>query len=165
MRMLRRLRGLLGLALSWSVVWIVVGLGIYLVDGVVNGRAIYWDRIPTFALRLGLVGALCGSVFALLVAVLERRQTFGGLTFRRMALWGALGGCVFPAVILSTQDITMGGTEVAVFGLFGGLGVLSSLGILALARRAPVLAHGGERGALDAGAERGGGALDHQVAG
>ena len=148
MRILRRLRGLLGLALAWGIAWIPVGISIYFIVEGVSDRAIRWIAVPGLAVRLGTVGALCGVAFGVLTAVLERRRTFLGLTVGRMAVWGALGGCAFPIAVLSTTPLTMGMEEAAVFAIFSALGTLTSLGTLALARRAPEITGGGVHGRL-----------------
>jgi hypothetical protein len=143
MPILRRLRGLLSLSLLWAAAWVPVGLSIFfVVEGVILKREIVWEHIPTLAVRLAIVGGICGCAFGLLIAAIERRRTFGSLSFRRMAVWGALAGCAFPAVLLSTTKITIGSTEAIVFSIFGSLGMLTSVGSLALARRAPALVEG-----------------------
>ena len=154
MRILRRLRGLLGLSLAWSAAWVVVGLVVYfIVEGAVSARAIRWGELPTIATRLAIVGALCGFSFGVLIAALDHRRTFRGLTFRRMAAWGALAGCVFPLMLVSTTTMTAGGEEAIVFSIFGSLGMLTSVGTLALARRAPALETSAPRERLSAGAD------------
>ena len=154
MRILRRLRGLLGLSLAWSAAWIVLGLVVYfVVEGGISARPIRWGHVPNLATRLAIIGALGGFSFGLLITVLEHRRSFGSLTFRRMALWGALAGCAFPLILVSTSAITAGGEEALVFGIFGSVGMLTSVVTLALARRAPAIGDGASNERLSAGSE------------
>jgi hypothetical protein len=137
MSMLRRLRGLAGLAIVGSVVWVSIGLTIIAIETTLRGQAVAWDMAP----ELAVVGAAFGVVFGLVLSVMERRRAFEGLTIGRMALWGALGGLAIRAALIAFAFVH---TDVAFaivnFALYGIVGAVTSAGTLALARRAPALA-------------------------
>ena len=90
---LRRLRGVAGTMLTWSVGGGILGAaggaGIWLAVRVANGDALH---VPSVVLGLGLagaiVGAVCGLGFALALVVAERRRSFEELRAWRT---GALG--------------------------------------------------------------------------
>lgn len=154
---LRRLRGALGIGLSWAVVWGGVGLLI----GVASLLTPWlpWDRF--FAIfdaplpALSVPGFVGGALFSVVLGVAGRRRRFDQLSLPRFAAWGALGG-----LLLSLVPVTLGALGLATFreGLqvwqFTAmiapplmlLGAGSAAGSLALARRS-------ERRELPAGRE------------
>ena len=143
--MLRRIRGLVGTALTWGAIGAVVGVGAF----VVVSRpwpisAIRWERFLTqFARWEGasaLWGIACGLAFSLVFLALERSRGLQQLSLNRVTAWGALAGAVFPA-LLSVRPL-LGGASIA---YFGGIVLASALAgaiwarlSVALARRAPV---------------------------
>lgn len=144
--MLRRLKGILGTGLAWSIPWSALGAA--------GTAASVWWAVRTgaappsisvlgpsiaAAVFYGLVGLWAGVVFALCMLVSERRSPFDALRVSRVAVWGALGGLSFPAVgwILSTFDesFTVTGALYA-FIYCGVLGAASGTAMLWVARRA-----------------------------
>lgn len=143
MPFLRRLRGLIGLSLAWGIAWVPLGLTVYFIERTVNGYTVRWTELPQIAARLGTVGALCGFAFGVVIAITERRRTFGKLSLARIATWGAIGGFAFPIMLISLGARGIGATTTAtIFAIYGALGAVTSLGTLAIARRAPALEYG-----------------------
>ncbi len=113
---LQRIRGALGMGLTWGVGWAPVGavagtVLYYLLPGAGLGLSgVIALNAVTFA-ALGFVG---GTIFATVLRLTEGRRRFDELSGLRFAGWGALGG------------LLLGGLAAAL-GLWGaGLGVLGA---------------------------------------
>lgn len=91
---LRKLRGALGLALTWTIAWAALGAVIGTIDSVLRptGGESPWHMAKV----LGSVGFVSGLTCAVAIASLERRRQFSQLSLMRVALWGALGGATIP---------------------------------------------------------------------
>lgn len=136
-RWLQRLRGTIGMGLTWSLGWFVAGGVFRLIVG--PGT----DDVP-FPIRFGLVGFLAGVTFSGVLGVVERRRGFDELSLPRFAGWGALAGLVlFGAFALTAGP---GGEPLFLAPLFAIAAAGSATGTLAVARRA------GARESLDAAA-------------
>ena len=127
-RFLQRLRGIIGTGLTWAVGWMgfygVVILPILAVFGLIGGGASF--ILNTF-IGVGIAGFVAGSAFGVVLSILERHKKLEDLSFKRIALWGGLGGLAFGAML---------GPEYwgpAIFVTLLGIG--SATGSVALARR------------------------------
>lgn len=128
-RLLQRLRGAIGTAITWSAGWCAAGMligttGLFgelaLVDYAIFGGV--------FA-GLGFIG---GGAFSVVVSLTEGRRRFEQMSMPRFAMWGALG-----AVIMYLTQAALGqGSGLVTVAFFALLGAASSAGSLALARRA-----------------------------
>jgi len=145
--MLRRIRGALVIAALWAVTWGLVGIAIGLVKWY-RGDLIDVFPVPaTFALRLILersewfvvVGAINGLLFALVLALAERRQSVATLSLARFALWGGVATLVLPAIAVLVLLIVYGpsstGVSLEPLAEVVGLGMACSAVILLIARR------------------------------
>ncbi len=145
--MLRRIRGALVIAALWAVTWGLVGIAIGLVKWY---RGDLFDVFPvpaTFALRLILersewfvvVGAINGLLFALVLALAERRQSVATLSLARFALWGGVATLVLPSIAVLVLLIIYGpsstGVSLEPLAEVVGLGMACSAVILLIARR------------------------------
>ena len=130
---LRRLRGMLGMAVAWAVAWAVPAL---------------LAGVPLWI----LAGAISGAGFAVVFATAERERRLEDLSLKRMAVWGALGAVVSAAVATPLLLLATGGAlEVVPFLIaVSMLGAGSAVGTVAIAKRAtdPSLRSGGKRGRL-----------------
>jgi hypothetical protein len=138
MHRFRRLRGILGLSLAWGIAWIPLGMIVAVAESMAYGRSVDIGRLLANAPRVALIGAVCGFVFSLILAGLERRRTFDNLSAARTAIWGIGAALIIPtlAVIADPFGFTVQGAGIgaAVFGILGGV---SAAATLAIARRAP----------------------------
>jgi hypothetical protein len=129
---LRRLRGVAGTMLTWSVggglLGAVGGAGVWLAVRLVNGDAMH---VPSVVLGLGIAGAIAGAVsglaFALSLAVAERRRSFDELRAWRTGALGAASALAMGWLI--SRDPTFA----AICGTVGFGGAATSL---VVARRA-----------------------------
>ncbi len=137
----RRIRGAIGMGLTWAMAWFGAGIVLLLVVGV--GAA----DVP-FPLFFGLLGFLAGTTFSGVLGVVEGRRRFDQMSLPRFAGWGAVGGLllsvIFVLAVAIAGDTTL---EILVLGpVFALAGAGSAAGSLALARMAE------DRESLDAGA-------------
>ena len=124
---LRRMRGLLGVGLSWALLWagviLAIGTLISVVDpGSIDAGEEPWRMALTIVAPIGFVS---GLVFGSLLMRLEGKKTIRELSLWRVALWGAIGGGVLPA--LGLLDAPLANTV--------PLGAIASTLTVALARR------------------------------
>lgn len=123
----RRIRGAIGMGLTWGAAWFGAGMLLLLVIGPDAAD------VP-FPLGFGLLGFLAGVTFSLVLATAGRRRQLEELSLARFAGWGALGGLVFSGVFAVVAGL--GAAFPAVGAVFALAGAGSAAGTLALARRA-----------------------------
>ena len=85
-RFLRRIRGILGTALTWAIGWGAAGAGLHLFG---IGLSRHLGETAFFGAFLGF---LAGGSFAVTLAAIEGRRRLDQLSLGRVGLWGALGG-------------------------------------------------------------------------
>ncbi len=137
---LRRIRGAIGMGLTWAVAWFGAGLMLLLVVGVDAAD------VP-FPLFFGLLGFLAGATFSGVLGILGRRRRFDQMSLPSFAGWGALGGLLLSGVLVVAAGPD---GEFLVLGpVFALAGAISAAGTLTLARRAE------DRELLDAEADAG----------
>lgn len=137
-KLLRKLRGLLGVGLTWGTLWAGIGAAIGLVIRLV-APPVWGNPIGEWALGIGLYGVVSGFAFATLLSLREGRKTLLELSLKRVALWGVLGAAAVPLVFAALG--TLGGTTTAVDILesmlvTASLGGAFAAGSVAIARRA-----------------------------
>lgn len=134
---MRRIRGAIGMGLTWAAAWFSAGMALLLVVGF--GAA----DVP-FPLGFGLLGFLAGITFSAVLGVVEGRRSFEQMSLPRFALWGAVGGLLFSGLFVTVASLGLDALAVLapVFAL-SGAGCAS--GSLALARMA------GDRDMLESG--------------
>jgi hypothetical protein len=125
-RIVRRLRGALGLGILWGIAGALVGGVIEGVLNVLPGSDLFLG-VDMWPAALAIPGFLAGVAFSTVLWMVEGRRSFDALRLPRIALWGALGGLVLGAVV------GLPAIGIAVLSLTSGA---SAAGSLALARRA-----------------------------
>ena len=90
---LRRIRGAIGMGLTWAAAWFGAGLILLLVVGV--GAA----DVP-FPLFFGLLGFIAGATFSGVLGMVEGRRRFDQMSLPRFAGWGALGGLLLSGILV-----------------------------------------------------------------
>lgn len=125
---LRKLRGALGLGVTWGLAWFAAGMVLLLIVGPDAAD------VP-FPLGFGLLGFLAGMTFSGILGLVAGRRRFEELSLPQFAGWGGAGGVLFAGVF---TVLTQLGLDVfAVLApVFGGAGAICAAGTLALARRA-----------------------------
>lgn len=152
----RRLRGLLGVGVTWGAMWSVIGAGIGAIVGTLTPDLWMWSNpIVDWALGMGAYGFVSGVGFGGILSLREGRKTLRDLSLRRVALWGLIGGAVVPPLFGFVGLFPAGTTLLDVLGAVGVTGLLGSTfasGSVAIARRAELHA-GGEAGLLSESSE------------
>ena len=136
MLILRRLRGIAVSALTWAVLWGMLGASAYVVISLVAGSSGPRPALDVGYLAglfgtgfrfFGSIGAIAGGLFATAVSLGERRRTFATLRPRRMVLWGALGGAALP-VLSGLGGLYFGVADAARELVLGGIGSVLGAG-------------------------------------
>jgi hypothetical protein len=142
---LRRIRGAVGMGLTWALVWAPVAVLIGIAIDPDGSMDEMWPAIGAFP------GFLGGVVFSVVLAIAARRRRLDELSLPRVAAWGACAGLLvgtFPFLVGDpTTKIPLWQLAVIVIGSITVLSAASAAGSLALARM------GERRGLADAGAD------------
>ena len=124
---LRRVRGAIGMGLTWAVAWGVAGL--------VPRWLFGFNTDAPFPLIFGVLGFIAGVIFSGLVMLTEGRRGFDQLRLPRFAAWGAVGGFLLSAIF--TRAASLGWADAFMIApTFAIAGAICASGSLALARRA-----------------------------
>lgn len=135
-RWLRRIRGAIGMGVTWAAAWGVAGvitmLGFLLLTG---------SRPDApFPLMFGAFGFVAGVIFSGVLGVVEGRRRFDQMSLPRFAAWGATGGLLLAATFVLA--VSLAGDPAFLWNLvvvgpvFAVAAAGSAAGSLALARRA-----------------------------
>ena len=131
---LRRIRGAVGMGLTWALVWAPVAVLIGLIVDPDGSMDEMWPAIGAYP------GFLGGVVFSVVLAIAARRRGLDDLSLWRVAGWGAAAGLlvgVFPFTIGEpTTERPLWLLATVVVGTITLLSAASAAGSLALARRA-----------------------------
>jgi hypothetical protein len=129
--LLRKLRGMLGMGLTWAVGWAIIMFIIGTIISVVDPDSIDAGEEPwRLALMVSTVGFISGSVFALLFAGAERQTKLTELSVWRAMWWGAMGGGALPFLTAMNDAVALNTIP---------LGVIFAASTVAIARRAALL--------------------------
>lgn len=145
---LKRVRGAVGMGLTWAAGWAFAGMLIGIASLILPGLP--WDAffevfdapLPALAVP-GFVG---GALFSVVLGIAGRRRRFSELSLAAFTAWGALGGLLLslvPATMVILGLATLAADIPSVWpitALISGpltlLSAVSAAGSLLLARRA-----------------------------
>lgn len=145
---LRRVRGALGMGLTWAAAWALAGILIGVLSRLLPGLP--WDsffRVFDAPLPALAIPGFCGGVlFATVIGIAEHRRRFDQLSLPRFAAWGAVGGLLLsllPAALVAVGLASLGRPDAGLWRLtavlsvpFTVLSAASASGSLLLARKA-----------------------------
>ena len=126
-KLLQRIRGTIGMGVTWAAVWSAAGAVPRWVLGI--------DTDAPLPLIFGMFGLIAGMIFAGILALAAGRRRLDQLTLPSFAGWGAVGGVVLSAIFGRAASLGSG----ELLALASTLAVASATcaaGSLALARRA-----------------------------
>lgn len=144
---LKRIRGAIGMGLTWAAAWALFGILIGVASLLLPGLP--WEALfqifdaPLPA--LAVPGFFGGVLFSVVLGIAGRRRRFSELSLPRFAAWGALGGLLLsllPAALVAVGLATPGpGLDLwrltaVVSGPLVLLSAVSASGSLLLARKA-----------------------------
>ena len=96
---LRRLRGAVGMGLTWMVGWIPVGVLYGLTMSALGGVQVPLAAAVFIGAKLfGGLGFMAGGLFSLVLGITEGNHRFDQLKGSRFAMWGAVGGLLLGAI-------------------------------------------------------------------
>lgn len=142
---LRRLRGVLGTAVTWAVLWALIGGLFYLAWFLLSppparlGVSL-WDALAIGVPVGAIAGAMTGAFFAVVLMIAERRNTIEQLSLGRMGVLGTAVGALL-VFLDPLSSLIARGTFVIPRGLvptmvvLGILGGSSAMVMLQVARR------------------------------
>ncbi|MFL5481787.1 MAG: hypothetical protein ACJ8AK_06315 [Gemmatimonadaceae bacterium] len=126
-KLLRRIRGAIGMGFAWGAAWSLAGSAPRWLFG--------FNADVPFPLVFGVLGFIAGIIFFALLVLTERRRTFDQLSLPRFAAWGGVGGLLLSAIF--TRIASLGAGDVLVLApTFVVACAACASGSLALARRA-----------------------------
>jgi hypothetical protein len=124
---LGRIRGAIGMGLTWAAAWFAAGSVPRWVFG--------FNADVPFPLVFGVLGFIAGVIFSGLLMLTEGRRGFDQMKLWRFAAWGAVGGVLLSAIF--TRAASLGWADALVIApTFAVACAISASGSLALARRA-----------------------------
>ena len=123
---LRRIRGAIGMGLTWGAAWGVVGMLPRLVLG--------FNPDAPFPIIFGVLGFFAGVTFSGLLALTAGRQRFDQMSLPRFAGWGAIGGLLLSALFSKAASLELGDL-LMIAPTFAAACAVCASGSLALARR------------------------------
>ena len=134
---LRRIRGAVGMGLTWAAGYLGVGAIVALAGwefGVTAfGNGLLWVAFNSLA--SAATGFICGTAFSAVLSIAEGRRRFDQLSLPRFTALGTAGGVIVAGLL----SVAIGwGTPslIANLGILGLLGGGCAAGSLALARAA-----------------------------
>ena len=137
---LKRIRGALGMGLTWAAAWGGVGMivlsGLLVLGAAPVGLGMF-DVVFNSGL-LAVLGFVGGATFSTVLGIAERRRRFDELSLPRFAAWGALGGFLLGVFVNAAGFLGPRLTllDAIITGVTALLGAGSAAGSLALARKA-----------------------------
>ncbi|HEX5970500.1 MAG TPA: hypothetical protein VFY85_01155 [Gemmatimonadaceae bacterium] len=126
-KLLRRVRGAIGMGLTWALAWGGAGVVMAVITG-------FTADVP-FPLFFALLGFIAGVIFSAVLALTAGRRSFDQMSLPRFATWGAVGGIVMSAFFARAASLEWGDL-LMVGATFAIASALCATGSLALARRA-----------------------------
>ena len=135
---MQRIRGAIGIGLTWAVGWAPVGALTGLITGVLLGGVPLGVIATNYAVMFGVLGLVGGTIFSTVLGLAEGRRRFDQLSLPRFVGWGALGGLLLGVLAVTAGILGSGLTILgaAIAGVSTLLGAGSAAGTLAIARAA-----------------------------
>ena len=128
MTAMRRIRGALGMGLTWAIGWAIAGLligaGSILLPGLPWNAFLEVFDAPLPA--LAVPGFVSGVFFSTVLGVAGRRRSFDELSLPRFAAWGAAGGVLltlFPFALVALGLASHEGSHVGTGRILTVIGV------------------------------------------
>jgi hypothetical protein len=144
---MRRLRGAIGMGVTWAIAWALGGLMIGVLSNLVPALPwhLFFDVFDAPLPALAIPGFVGGALFSLVLGIAARNRRFDELSIPRFAAWGAVGGVLLslvPAAMVGVGLAHLGSAAhgvaqltAAIAGPLVAFSAASAAGTLALARK------------------------------
>jgi hypothetical protein len=145
---LRRIRGALGMGLTWAVAWAPIGVLIGMIVDPTGAMDEPWVAVGAYP---GFIG---GVVFSVVLGIAAGRRRFDELSLPRFAAWGAVAGLLLGVLPFTILGVGAAGAGLPLWLL--GVVTMGSTALLAAASASATLALARiseDRVLLDAGAD------------
>ena len=134
---LQRIRGAIGMGLTWAAGWAPIGA----VTGWITGAFLGFPPgvvTVNYAVTFGVLGVIGGTIFATVLRLAEGGRSFDQLSLPRFVAWGALGGLLLGGLAVAAGLLGAGLTTLGavIVGASTLLGAGSAAGTLLIARAA-----------------------------
>ena len=130
----RRIRGAIGMGVTWATGWGLVGGAFGLALAVLLPSVFGLGVIAQVAGVWAGAGFLGGAVFSSVLRLADGRRRFDELSLARFAALGGMGGGLVGAVMWGAGDVLA--VQAVAVGIGTLLGAASAAGALVIARRA-----------------------------
>ena len=130
---LRRIRGAIGMAVTWAFGWSVLGSILWRAGEWFFPTAGSGDAMLSVFIAFGGIGFIGGAAFSIVLGIAEGRRQFDQMSVPRFAIFGAAAGLGLSLIALSVQAPLRDTMFLAT--LLPLLGAGSASGALLLARR------------------------------
>lgn len=126
-KLLRRVRGAIGMGFAWAVAWSAVSMVPRWVFG--------FNADAPFPLIFGVLGFIAGVTFSGVLVLAEGKRSIERMSLPRFAGWGAVGGILLSA--LWTRLVSLSVADALIITpIFAVASAACASGSLAMARRA-----------------------------
>lgn len=136
---LRRIRGALGVAVTWTIAWVAVSGVAHAVTPTESGAFPTINSFLWNAMTWAISGTIGGLIFGMCLAT-DGRPQIRTLSVRRASLWGGASAIAFPLAFEIGGRLLMHQPfywfHARMLAEYGLAGVLCGAGLVAIARRA-----------------------------
>ena len=142
---LRRIRGAVGMGLTWAVGWALAALLIGVASKLGLPLDSFFEVFDAPLPAMAVPGFFGGVFFSMVLGIAGRRHRFSELSLPRFAAWGAVGGLLLILFPFALVAVGLGSTEGSSIGAWQAIATLgpifillsaaSAAGSLVLARR------------------------------
>lgn len=105
---LRRIRGAIGMGITWAIGWAITGVALAALWSIGAPLDAFFRVFDAPAPALGLPGFFAGGSFSLVLAIAGRRSRFEDLSLTKFTALGALGGFLLASPFLLIGDARAG---------------------------------------------------------
>lgn len=134
---MRRIRGAIGIGLTWGAAWFGAGMLMLLTSLLLTGST--GADVP-YPLGFGALGFIAGVTFSGVLGLADGRRRFDQMSIPRFAGWGAAGGALLATVFVTLVSLVEGPAFfenlIVLAPVFAGAGAACAAGSLAIARKA-----------------------------